>query len=154
MKLYRPLAVTVIAATAAFGLTGCFGNPLESLAQNGIEQAVEQATGSDVNIDTDGTGASMPSNFPDSIPVVDGRIISSMSAGDTWSVTIAVDSVESAKAGYADLLGAGFTEVSAVDLGEGNVLNATESDEYAVSYSWLSDGEGGVSVTYGVGVKQ
>jgi hypothetical protein len=154
MKLYRPLAATALAATLGLGLTGCFGNPLESLAQNGIEQAVEQATGSDVSIDTDGTGASLPDSFPDSVPMIDGRIVSSMSAGDTWSVTVSVDSADAAKDGYDDLLAAGFTETSALDLGDDNVLNTTENDEYVVSYSWLSDGDNGWTVTYGVALKQ
>ncbi len=154
MKLYRPLAVAVIAATAGLGLTGCFGNPLESLAQDGVEQLVEQSTGSDVDIDTDGTGASLPDTFPSEVPVVDGSIISSLAVEDTWTITVAVDSLDAAKAGYAELLAAGFTEIATLDLGEGNAINSTENDAYVVTYSWLNDGDNGITVNYGVSVKK
>ncbi len=95
-------AIAVFAATA---LTGCFGNPVENLVNQGIEGAVEEATGGDVEI-----GGELPADFPAEVPILEGDIVfAAGSMGDGWLVTITPKSDDPVAEAVAALEAAGFT---------------------------------------------
>lgn len=117
-SLARSVAI-VIAVTAAFTLSGCFANPLDQLtdrigseiAEGGAEKLVEGMTGGEFDMET----GSLPKDFPSEVPVVDGKIVSSVGmkvdSGKTWSVTISVDDSLAAMATAREqLTSAGFEE--------------------------------------------
>ena len=98
----RLIAAALLAAALALvapALTGC------GLIQN----AVEQATGGDVDFG----GTSVPTDFPSEVPLIDGEVVSGASAGNSdgkvWNVTIKVDDVSAFDDIKAQLEGAGFT---------------------------------------------
>ncbi|HEU4467116.1 MAG TPA: hypothetical protein VFR98_11360, partial [Agromyces sp.] len=49
----RAAALLSVAAVATALLTGCVGNPVEDLVNQGVEDAVEGATGGDVELGGD-----------------------------------------------------------------------------------------------------
>ena len=56
-------------ALASLLLTGCSGGPVRDLMDHTVEETVESATGGDVEL-----GGELPADFPDTVPVIDGRI--------------------------------------------------------------------------------
>ncbi|ANJ26562.1 hypothetical protein ATC03_07355 [Agromyces aureus] len=99
-------ALAVAAAGLAAGLlTGCV-NPVEGLVKNGVEGAIEDATGGDVSL-----GGELPEGFPAEIPVVEGQITVGIGTGESNSWVVVVKSTEAdpAAAASAALEGAGFT---------------------------------------------
>ncbi|MGX5696915.1 hypothetical protein ACWKWP_12005 [Agromyces soli] len=95
-------AIALITATA---LTGCFGNPVENLVNQGIEDAVEEATGGDVEV-----GGELPSDFPAEVPIIDGDIVfAAGSMGDGWLVTVSAKGGDPVGEAVQALEAAGFT---------------------------------------------
>lgn len=134
------IAITIAGLTATL-LTGCFGNPVENLVNQGIEDAVEDATGGDVNLDGE-----LPADFPESVPVIDGDINLAAGTGGSegWVVVITSSAADPVAEAATALEGAGFTEDTSVSAGGlGGV--AYSNDEFIV----LLAGEGG-TVTYTV----
>jgi hypothetical protein len=97
-RIAIPLAL-VLAVSSVPLLTGCFGNP--------IQGAISAATGGKVNVG----GGSLPKDFPSSIPVYKGKIVSALGLGsgkkEVWNVTVQLpeDKSDSIK---SDLTAAGF----------------------------------------------
>lgn len=117
MRMRTP--ITVIAAAAiAIGLSGCFGNPVESLIESTVEEAVEGATGVEVDVDTDGSGVSIPADFPSDLPMPDGDLISALSADGTFVLSFVITD-ENAGANLAQQFkDMGWAEEAAADMGE------------------------------------
>lgn len=122
------------------------------LVQDAVQGAVEDATGVDVNLDSN----TLPDGFPAEVPTISGDIKVSGSLGvgadKVWTVSIAVADLA---AGYEDakgkLLGAGFTsdfDASADGASSGIFSNAT----YTVMVTAANDGTDN-SVTYVVSGK-
>ncbi|MCM3656167.1 hypothetical protein M3147_02765 [Agromyces mediolanus] len=128
MSVAHPrLRLGVLAATAVFAataLTGCFANPVEDLVNQGIEGAVEEATGGDVSL-----GGELPADFPDDVPLVDGEIVfAAGTAGEGWLVTMTSSSADPVADAVAALEAAGFapdTTLSGADAGAAVYANAT-----------------------------
>lgn len=119
---WRLISGLVLVAAVSAGVSGC--NPIAAITEEGVEQAIEGATGGNVDIDVGG-GVSIPADFPADVPLVDGTLFSSVSLGSgadqSWNV---IFTVSDANAAYADavsqLTGAGFTEQSQVQTAEGS----------------------------------
>jgi len=137
----RAITAAVIAAMTATLLSGCFPNPGD-LVNQGVEDAIEDATGGDVSL-----GGELPADFPASVELIEGEVgfAAGGEAGGTsgWTVMVtstAADPVADAK---AKLEGAGFTEDSslagqetgAVVLTNGEYLVLVAGDGDTVSYT-------------------
>lgn len=95
-----PIAIALaLAITPA--LSGCFGNPIESI--------IEGATGGDVDLG----GKSIPDGFPSEVPIVDGEIQfgGSIAEGESkvFNVTVKVTGGSPVDGIKSALEGAGFT---------------------------------------------
>lgn len=113
----RPLRRRFRAASAASAallsvglLAGCAGNPLDDLVSQGVEDAVEGATGAEVNL-----SGELPADFPESVPIIDGEIeLTGGSAGQGWVVVLTSSAADPIGDAKAALQGAGFTEQTGV----------------------------------------
>lgn len=107
----RAAIAVVIAGLTASLLTGCFGNPVEDLVNQGVEDAVEGATGGEVSLDGE-----LPSDFPESVPLIDGEIsfAGGSGGGQGWIVTLTSDAADPIADAKAALEGGGFTEDTTV----------------------------------------
>jgi hypothetical protein len=102
--------IALVGLLAVFGLTGC----CPWLGEQAAEEAIEQSTGGEVEIDDDGESVSIdtedgsmeiqggdsaevPSDFPSSMPVYDGDIVmsSSIETGDGTAYTIGIETGDS-----------------------------------------------------------
>ncbi|CAB4909840.1 MAG: hypothetical protein F2808_07260 [Actinobacteria bacterium] len=110
MTATRKIMMLALAGALTVGgvpvLTAC--SPQQAL-QGAVENAIEDATGVDVNVD----GGTMPEGFPAEVPVISGEITSSGSLGTgadrAWSVVVKVsDPTTSYEDAKGKLLAAGF----------------------------------------------
>ena len=138
-----PLAI-VLALAITPALAGCFGNP--------IEQIVEGATGGDVSL----PGQSVPDDFPDDVPLIDGEVTFGLAVGDAdakaWNVMVKVGGPEAAETIKAELEDAGFTANEA-GIGGTSADGATllyDSDAYNVLVVIGSDSDNGYVANYTV----
>lgn len=100
------IAVAIAGMTASL-LTGCFGNPGD-LVNQGVEDAIESATGGEVSLDGD-----LPADFPTSVPLIEGDISVAAGAGgaEGWVVVVTPsDSSDPVADAVSELEAAGFTE--------------------------------------------
>jgi hypothetical protein len=99
-RIAIPLAL-VLAVSSVPMLTGCFGNP--------IQGAINAATGGKVNL---GGGGSLPKDFPSSVPVYKGKIISALGLGsgkkEIWNVTVQIPGSDAGNSIKSDLTSAGY----------------------------------------------
>ncbi len=142
MRIVAPLA---LATVLTLSLTGCFANPVESI----VEQVVEDQTGVDVDVNADGSGASLPEAWPTEVPVPDGTVLASFAAGDTYSATIELADDNSGQAGLDALIAAGFVVETEADFG-GMKSYVLFGNGWGVTYSWGDDGEGAPVLNMGV----
>ena len=141
-----PITTRAAVAVAIAGITvsllgGCSGNPVEDLVNQGVEDAVESATGGDVSLNGE-----LPEGFPTSIPLIDGDIAVGVGTGgeEGWVVVITSSASDPVAEAASALEGAGFTEDTTVS-GGGMGAKVYSNDEYLV----LVAGEG-ETVTYTV----
>lgn len=99
-----------LACGATLTLSGCFGNPLEGLAQGGVNNIIKEATGADVDLG----GKSIPQGFPNQVPVAEGEIEyggSITSDGETiWTLRIKTNDPDAFTKVQSQLLSSGFEE--------------------------------------------
>ena len=97
-RLITAALLAVSLALVAPALAGC----------GAIQDAVEKATGGDVDFG----GKSVPEDFPSDVPLIDGEVLSGASAGNddgkVWNVTIKVDDATAFDQITAQLEDAGF----------------------------------------------
>jgi len=141
----RAAMAVVIAGLTASLLTGCFGNPVEDLVNQGVEDAVEGATGGEVSLDGE-----LPADFPESVKLVEGDIsfAGGTGAGEGWLVMVTSEAADPVADARAALEGAGFAEDTTVS-GGGVGAVVYSNDEYLV----LVAGDG-KTVSYTVTPKQ
>lgn len=135
-----PLAVAMAVVTAPL-LTGCFGNPIESI--------VEGATGGNVDLG----GASVPADFPSEVPLIDGEVVFGLGVGDAngkvFTVTVKVSGPEAIDTIQSELESAGFTSSFDVDTSDGGGATAIyENETWGVLVTVVDDGENGYTATY------
>lgn len=143
-------AVAALGLGLALTLSGCFANPLEQLTEGlvegGVEQIIEDQTG--VDVDLGGSGASLPANWPTDVPTVSGDVVFSAAANDTYNAAITVANIGDAERAFTDLIDAGFTEVSTLDLGEGAQTRVYENGTYNVGVIVAQNDDGTALVQY------
>lgn len=141
-RFVAPLAVA-LALVITPSLSGCFGNPIESI--------IEGATGGDVDLG----GTSVPEGYPTSeVPLVSGEILFGGSIGNAegkiFNVTVKVSGPEALDGIKTQLEGAGFT--SQADLGDttagGSYIAST--DAWGVLVVVSEDGSNGWIANYTV----
>jgi hypothetical protein len=141
----RAAMAVVIAGLTASLLTSCFGNPVEDLVNQGVEDAVEGATGGEVSLDGE-----LPADFPESVKLVEGDIsfAGGTGTGEGWLVMVTSEAADPVADARAALEGAGFAEDTTVS-GGGVGAVVYSNDEYLV----LVAGDG-KTVSYTVTPKQ
>ena len=122
-RIAIPLAI-VLAVSSVPVLTGCFGNP--------IQGAINAATGGKVNL---GGGGSLPADFPKSVPVYSGKVVSALGLGsgkkEIWNVTIQIPGSAASGKIKDQLTGAGFKVQESGTSDAGDSLVA-DSKDYGV----------------------
>ncbi|WP_010203084.1 hypothetical protein [Salinibacterium sp. PAMC 21357] len=149
--------IVAVALATTLSLSGCFANPIDQLtdkigsgiAEEGAEKLIEGATGSDIDIDADGT---MPEDFPDEVPIVDGNIEAAVGltidGQQTWTVTFIVDDARSSvNAARKTIVDAGFEESLWSD--SYLIMGMFSNDAYQITVSAYAD-EDEQRVTYQV----
>jgi len=144
----RRIATTVSIMGLLVGLTGCFQNPIEAAIEGAIEQAVESELGESGAEFDYGTNVQLPADWPASVPIPEGDLISAISSDGSHAIVMSVASVDVADAGLQKLLNAGFTVVYEQDMTEMRSWGL-ENDELSVMYLYIDDGE---SVTVNITV--
>ncbi|MFM9877689.1 MAG: hypothetical protein ACKVOG_07555 [Rhodoglobus sp.] len=137
--------LTILAALAiTLALSGCFGNPIESI--------IEGATGGDVDLG----GKSLPDGYPASeVPIIDGEILFGGAIGNAegkvYNVTVKVADASALDAITAQLEAAGFTSEGAIggSTADGGTYIAT-SDKWGVLVVVSKDGQNGFVANYTV----
>lgn len=112
------LGPAVVMVVTALALTGC-ANPLEDLVERGVESAIEQVSGGDVQIGGLTGSVDVPGDFPASIPLPaldpNNALRVVIDGGPAWTLHYSADD-----AVYDDLcdriVAAGFEEESSGDL--------------------------------------
>lgn len=141
----RAAVAVVIAGLTASLLTGCFGNPVEDLVNQGVEDAVEGVTGGEVNLDGE-----LPADFPESVPLVEGEIsfAGGTGTGEGWLVMVTSSAADPVADASTALEGAGFTQDTTVSGGGVGAVVYSNAD-----YLVLLAGDG-ATVSYTVTPKQ
>lgn len=138
----------------ALGLSGC-ANPLDVIAQQGAENAIENLVedaakehGVEIDINTDGGSASIPSDWPSAVPVPSGEIAVAGKAGDVFTLMITTErsAIDSA---ISQMRSAGFEEQSMLQTSDGEMIGL-EGSGYNVSIIIGSESSGKVEVMYTV----
>jgi hypothetical protein len=121
-RIAIPLAL-VLAVSSVPMLTGCFGNPLQGV--------VKAATGGKVDLG----GGSLPKDFPSSIPVYKGKIVSAIGLGsgkkEIWNITVQIPGADTGDSIKSDLTKAGYTVQSIGTTDTGSSL-AADNKTYGV----------------------
>jgi hypothetical protein len=136
-KLSRKIAIPVallLALAAAPALTGCSGNPVEGI--------VKGVSGGKVDIG----GTSIPSDFPKSVPLYKGTIISVAALGSAKQKIFNIGITVPGPAAMSDikkqLATAGFkTEVEG-NVGKVGASLITENKDYSVAVLLAKSGKG------------
>jgi hypothetical protein len=134
---------TLAASLLALSLTGCFQNPIEAAVEKTIEREIEKSleeSGVDVDLGLDGQGVSLPSGWPSSISVPEGKIIVASKVDDTFTIALEVASEAVAIAGVEKLISQGF-DVMYEQSFEGLKSWGLQNQEHSVTYQVMSDGE-------------
>ncbi len=144
--------IAALSLGLALTLSGCFANPLEQLTdglvEGGVEQIIEDQTG--VDIDIDGTGASLPDNWPADVPTIEGNVVFSAAANDAFTAAITTPDLAAAEQAFTDLLDAGYTQVAEIQLGEGAASRTFENGTYNVTVVIAENGDGTGQVQYSI----
>lgn len=128
-----PIAV-VMALAAAPLLTGCFGNPVHNIAKS--------ASGGKVDVG----GTSIPSDFPKSIPVYSGKVVSAAALGsgakEIWNVSIQVPDPNALKDIQSALTKAGLTTQAEGNAGKVGASLIATGKTYSVAVLLAKDSHG------------
>jgi hypothetical protein len=135
--------VSLAALGLAIALTGCGGlvdagaDRVEEAVENQVEEQLEEEAGVDVEF---GENASLPDDFPESIPVPDGQIVTAIGTPDGWSVTYELASTAELDPVIDGLKSQGYTLAQELEQGQGGLLRF-EGDEYIVTILVIVDVE-------------
>lgn len=142
-RVTAPIAI-LIALAIAPTLSGCFGNPIESI--------IEGATGGDVDLG----GTSLPDGYPASeVPVADGEILFGGAIGNdqgkVYNVTVKVADASALDNITAQLEAVGFTSEGSLggSTADGGTYIAT-TDKWGVLVVVSKDGQNGFVANYTV----
>jgi hypothetical protein len=141
--MIRRIGPILTVSVLAVALSGCFQNPIEAALEKAVESEIEKSLGEsgvEVDLGLDGQGVSLPSGWPSSIPVPEGKIVQASKVGDTYTIAIEVASEAVGIAGAETLISQGF-EVVLEQSFEGLRSWGLQNQEYSVTYQVMSDGE-------------
>lgn len=145
-------AIAALGLGLALTLTGCFANPLEGLVEGvvegGVEQIIQDQTG--VDVDLNGSGASLPDSWPADVPTVDGQVMFSAAAEGSFTAAITVNDIGTAQGAFDALTDAGYNQVAELSLGEGSESRAFENGTYNVAVIVAQNEDGTALVQYTV----
>lgn len=155
-KLSSAAAAIALSLGLAFSLSGCFANPIEKMVNDSVGDAVKKATGVEVDVSQD--GKSLPKDFPDSVPLIDGEVTfaGAMGAGGgkVWTVTLKVKDVDGAfETIKSQLSDAGFTEEFSTSDGKIAAGSYSGSDKLNVMFT-VENKKNGVEAGYVVSGKK
>lgn len=160
----RAIGAATLAAVMCAGILAACGNPAEQAAQNIVEQAVEGATGGDVDLSDDsmsvtdaegnefavGGDITMPDNWPAEVPEYSGTLsmVSVQTDGTAYAMWMADTTAIEAADGYGQqLTSAGFALEQDSNMG-GTIVREYRSDALTVSViAGEADGTTTISVT-------
>lgn len=134
------LKATITTTTAlgiAIALAGC-GNLIEAGAdkvENAVQDQVEENLGVDVEF---GENASLPANFPESIPQPDGKIVGALGLPEGWSVSYELNGIAGIDPMIDGLVAQGYTVEQDLDQDGGRVLFLTGA-EYSVAIVLIAE---------------
>ncbi len=152
MKTRAALVALVMIAVGS--VSACGSNPIKNAVddavgnavENGVENAVGAAAGEDVDIDMDGSGASLPDSFPADIPRPDVTLTGAFASGESWTLAYAPTDASTVEALVAEY-GSGWTVQSESDFGELKSWAFT-SDAYFVTVGAIqNDDEWTISIS-------
>jgi len=151
--------------------SGC-GMIVDKVAEKTTEQAIENATGGNVDIDDDtvniegddgssaslGEGAKVPSDFPSDVTVYEGEIKAALTGNGSWTLSIETpDDAQTVLDFYAKELEAdGWTKESTVSTDDGGMYSA-KKDNRVVTVVVATNGgesEGTTGITLSVSTTQ
>lgn len=138
----RVIGVVLVLGLGSVALAGC-ANPIEQLINNTVEEAIEGATG--VEVDT-GDGVDLPDGFPSDIPLPSGSPILALSIDGGYTVTYTLGSAADADAIVEELKRA-FTTDAESDFGGMKIWSFTGSD-YTVGVTMLEQDDGTAQLVY------
>lgn len=138
----RIVAAALMLSVGAIALTGCV-NPVEQLINSTVEDAIEGATGVDVDA---GNGASVPEGFPSDIPLPSGSPLVALAVDGGYTVTYTLPSVADGE-GIIEQLKSQYTTDSESDFGGMKIWSFTGSD-YTVGVTLLEQEDGTAQLLY------
>lgn len=146
--LTKSMSVGAIALALGIGATGC-SNPVEDL----VEQAVEDASGGDVDINTDdgsvevetdegstqiGGDVELPADFPSVVPLPDGTLTSATVSSGTYTLSYQGVDKPGSDGLRAEIMASGFEEVTVTE-SEGYLQGGWTGNGYQISIIWSVD---------------
>ncbi|WP_084106151.1 hypothetical protein [Demequina sp. NBRC 110056] len=140
-------AIGALMLAGAVALAGC-SNPLDGLAEEGLERVVEEAVEGEGELDINlGGDATLPSTWPSDLPEPPGSLMASFGVEGGGTATFEVPSEDEVIAYVAEVEAAGFTPETEASTGLEIVV--LQSDAWLVSIGWIAE-EGAVvgTVTY------
>lgn len=133
-KLTTSAAVVALTMGMLFSLSGCMVNPIEKLVGDGVGEVLKK---SGVDVDLKNGGASLPKDFPSSVPLASKDILTGASVTvegkKMWTIRVKA----SAAAGdyeqiKSQLEAAGFTETFSGSGATGATASFEGRDDYTV----------------------
>jgi hypothetical protein len=141
--------LTTLLPSAVLGLvllSGCASPLPGGLGPGGLEEAIEQETGGQVDLG----GAALPADWPAELPLPAGDLVSSISSDGTQVLTYRIADTSVGERLVADLQALGFTSTATSDMG-GLVAHVLDRDGWVVTIGWVSGDEDGVVLNYSSG---
>jgi len=137
----------ILALAGILMLAGCTATvPETPTGVEGIEEAIEQESGGQVDLDGD---AELPADWPAELPVPEGELLTAVVIDGSHSLTIRVPSEAAAEGVVARIEALGFTDLGGMDTPE-FVAHTLERDGWTVTIGWtVSDDEILLSYTSG-----
>lgn len=141
-------ALAAIALGASLTLTGCFGNPLEGIVNQGIQEATGGILGGS-------SSGELPKGFPSEVPIIPGEIQGgfglNVEGANAWTVVVKVTtgSVEEAAEHIAEQMAAAGFETPDMDgTFAGQSVRTYSKAPFGALVTVMGDDSGEITATY------
>lgn len=139
-------ALIAVVLGTTLTLTGCMGNPVEGLINQGIEEAGGLFGGA---------SGELPKGFPSEVPVVPGEIEGgfgmNVEDGSAWTVVVKVTAgsvAEAAEHIASQMAAAGFESPDMDGEFAGQSVRTYSNDKFGALVTVVGDDSGAVTATY------